>query len=265
MALACPLLKKECTNMTEKAGAWIFLLVLAHGLAGCNDGSNLPRGQFLPTSPSPPPPEVASFKVTAVQPKNGFIGSHVLLGGAGFAPGATVTIGGIAANILVLDSTFIRVLAPAGAGTVDVVVTNANGESATLAGGYTYEVVTLTVSPTTVEPGAQLSVSWVGPTRRSGEDWIGLFKVGDPNTGGLDWDRWRYTTGATDTVTFAAPAVPGDYEFRYMPDDGWVDVARSETVTVSASATETTAVRGESARDGRRRGSHNRSSVNQTP
>jgi post-segregation antitoxin (ccd killing protein) len=42
-------------------------------------------------------------------------------------------------------------------------------------------------------------------------------------------------------MTFAAPAVPGDYEFRYMADNSLVDVARSETVTVSASATETMA------------------------
>jgi hypothetical protein len=76
----------------------------------------------------------------------------VVLTGSGFFAGAAVTFGGIpATDVAVLDSTStrLRVVTPAhAAGTVDVVVTNADGRSATLAGGYVFEaIVRLTPLP----------------------------------------------------------------------------------------------------------------------
>ncbi|HKD40870.1 MAG TPA: SBBP repeat-containing protein [Myxococcaceae bacterium] len=67
-------------------------------------------------------------------------GTTVALRGANFAPGATVGVGGAAAtNVQVTSGGTISAITPAhAAGAVDVVVTNPNLQSSTLAGGFTY-------------------------------------------------------------------------------------------------------------------------------
>ena len=93
-------------------------------------------------------------------------------------------------------------------------------------------VYTLTVSSNTVTPGGQLSVSWTaspGGTR----DWIGLYSMGALDCEGHGWGE--YTNGATSgTFTLTAPTQPGEYEFRYYPNNGCVDYVRSSPVTVRA-------------------------------
>jgi hypothetical protein len=119
------------------------------------------------------------------------------------------------------------------AGIVDVVVTNPGGESGRLAGGFTYVEVpyVITSSASAVAAGATLSATWTAPIGGPG-DWVGLFRIGDAST---DYTHgwWTYTQGAASgTFTLAAPGQPGVYEFRYLLDDGYVDVARSSPVTV---------------------------------
>lgn len=116
-----------------------------------------------------------------------------------------------------------------------MVVTNPGGQSGTLTRSYTYEVVTLTVGPNRALPGGLLSVSWMAPSGRPHLDWIALFKVGDPSTS-YENGWWQYTDGvASRTLTLSAPTQPGEYEFRYLVDDGFIDVARSSPVTVVGS------------------------------
>lgn len=90
----------------------------------------------------------------------------------------------------------------------------------------------LTLSTTTVLAGGQLSVNWTAP---SGGylDWVGFFRVVDPSEAYQEgW--WQYTNGATSgTMAITAPLVPGQYEFRYLLDDGYVDTVRSSPVTVT--------------------------------
>ena len=52
--------------------------------------------------------------------------------------GASVTIGGLAVRTSFLAGTLFLITLPHAAGTVDVVVTNPNGASSSLPGGYTY-------------------------------------------------------------------------------------------------------------------------------
>lgn len=60
-------------------------------------------------------------------------GDTITISGSGFAPGATVTFGGVLATTSVVNSTLLRVLTPAvPAGSVDVTVKNPDGQSATL-------------------------------------------------------------------------------------------------------------------------------------
>ena len=57
-----------------------------------------------------------------------------------------------------------------------------------------------------------------------------IFKVGDANTA-YGW--YEYTDGAeSGTFTLSAPTQPGQYEFRYLLNDGYTDVARYGPVTV---------------------------------
>ncbi len=80
--------------------------------------------------------------VTSVSPTTGPAagGTQVTIRGTGFRTGATVTFGGVAATIASVNDTSIRATALAHpTGTVDVVVTNSDGATATLPGAFTYQ------------------------------------------------------------------------------------------------------------------------------
>jgi hypothetical protein len=149
-------------------------------------------------------------------------------------PGATLTLGAVAATINGSESTDTELVATApdhAIGTVDVVVTNPGGQRATMTSGFTFEPGTFTVTPgaNTVAPGGELSVTWTASTGRP-LDWIALFRIGAPNT---SYDYYKYTNGAASgTLTLIAPTQEGEYEVRYLLNDGYDDVARSGPVTV---------------------------------
>lgn len=91
---------------------------------------------------------------------------------------------------------------------------------------------TVTATPSSVNVGDTITVSWTAPSGRPGNDWIGLFQSGAPNTAYL-W--YQFTGGAASgAVNVAAPTTSGQYEFRYLPTNGYTDVARSNTVTVNS-------------------------------
>ncbi|HVE86437.1 MAG TPA: IPT/TIG domain-containing protein, partial [Myxococcales bacterium] len=82
--------------------------------------------------------------VTSISPVHGPSagGTHIVITGAGFLSGATVVIDGVAATAVgVTSNTQIDATAfqHAPAGGLDVVVTNPDGQSGTLARGYTYD------------------------------------------------------------------------------------------------------------------------------
>ena len=97
---------------------------------------------FRSSGSSPPPNPAAT--VAAISPISGSAngGTAVTITGTGFLSGASVKLGGTAATgVTVVSSTSITATTPAhAAGTVDVVVTNTDGQSGTLIGGYTYTV-----------------------------------------------------------------------------------------------------------------------------
>lgn len=94
--------------------------------------------------------------VSAVSPSSGPStgGTSITVTGTGFGAGATVVIGGTdATNVSVVNATTVTATTPAhAAGTVDVVVRNADGQSGTKAGGFTFNPAPAptvsTVSPT---------------------------------------------------------------------------------------------------------------------
>ncbi len=104
----------------------------------------------------------------------------------------------------------------------------ARSNTVTVSGASTYMVTT---PQSSVAPGGALSVSWTAPAGRPATDWVGLFRIGIPNTA-FGW--WQYTNGApSGTFTLAAPGEAGEYEFRYLLEDGFTDAARSGAVTVA--------------------------------
>ncbi len=103
---------------------------------------------FTYTTVSNPAPTV-----TSISPNSGTIngGTAVTITGTGFQAGAAVSLGGTpATGVTVASSTSITATTPAhAAGAVNVVVSNAEQQSGTLANGYTYTAIT---------PGLGLSV-----------------------------------------------------------------------------------------------------------
>src|SRR5712671_1838334 len=93
------------------------LLVVAGMSLGCGE------------SPSGPTP-LDALTVTRVSPSSGFtnLAGEIRVAGTGFLPGATVTMGGVAATVTGVTSTEITATTPLHEqGTVDVVVTNPGG------------------------------------------------------------------------------------------------------------------------------------------
>lgn len=80
--------------------------------------------------------------LTAVAPASGPTagGTLLTLTGTGFAPGATISVGGSAAtDVVIVSNVLARAVAPAhAAGAVDVVLTNDDAQLATLMNGFTY-------------------------------------------------------------------------------------------------------------------------------
>ncbi len=97
-------------------------------LAACSSGGG--------SSPQPPAPVISS-----VSPGGGSTsgGTSVVISGANFQSGATVTLGGAAANVSSVTTTTIQAVTPAhAAGAVAVTVTNPDHQAATLANGFIY-------------------------------------------------------------------------------------------------------------------------------
>src|SRR5678815_2148323 len=90
---------------------------------------------------SPTAPSSVELTLNQVAPSTGPIagGSLVRLYGTGFKAGTAVAVRGTTVETNVLSATQLSVIMPAGAaGPADLVVTNPDGKTAKLAGGYTY-------------------------------------------------------------------------------------------------------------------------------
>lgn len=119
------------------------------------------------TSGNPPPPGNPPT-VTSVSPNNGTAsgGTSVTLTGTNFAAGASVTFGGtVATAVNVVNSTTITATTSAhAAGTVNVVVTNSNNLSGTLANGYTYTAPSSGPTITSITPNSGATSGGTGVT-----------------------------------------------------------------------------------------------------
>ncbi|MGA9771367.1 MAG: IPT/TIG domain-containing protein, partial [Blastocatellia bacterium] len=128
------------TAITGAHAAGVVDVVVAN-----SDGQSatLPSGFTYVTNPTPPAPAV-----TTVSPNSGSNegGTVVTISGTGFVTGATVRFGGVAAtSVNVTSSTSITATSPAhDIGSVDVVVTNPDGQSGTSSNGFSYALPIMT-------------------------------------------------------------------------------------------------------------------------
>jgi hypothetical protein len=162
---------------TNSAGAWVMQMAAFRG--------------SRQSSSSPPVP-------TAVSPTSGTAsgGTPITITGTGFSAGASVSLGGTAAtNVTVVSSASITATTPAhAAGTVNVVVTNGNGQSGTLSNGYTYtssgaiNFVQVASGPPTIQA-SNTSVAVLYPSAQTAGN-LNIVAVG-----------WGDTTSSISSVT----------------------------------------------------------------
>ena len=80
--------------------------------------------------------------------------------------------------------------------------------------------------------GGAITASWTAPGGRPATDWIGLYALGAANN---TFISWGYTNGATSgTLPFTAPSQAGQYELRYLLNDGYTSATASGTVIVTS-------------------------------
>lgn len=120
-----------------------------------------------PPAPAPAPPPAPAPALAAVTPSAGpeTGGTVVVLSGAGLDPLVTVRLGGASATVTAASATELTLVAPPHApGAVDVVVTNPDGQTATLAAAYTYVAPPPPGTPPVVDAVAPASGYTVGGT-----------------------------------------------------------------------------------------------------
>ena len=88
---------------------------------------------------------------------------------------------------------------------------------------------TVGVDMTIASPGALVTVTLTNGTGVAA-DWIGLARVGDPNTSYLNW----IGVGAKTTFVWRVnvPLTPNNYEFRLFSNGSYTRIATSPTVQV---------------------------------
>jgi subtilisin family serine protease len=93
-------------------------------------------------------------------------------------------------------------------------------------------IPTLAVSPSTALPGGSVTVTLTNGLGGA-KDWLGFVAVGTTDGPGK-YPQWTYVgAGVTSrTWTVTAPTTPGQYEFRYFPNDSYTRLASSPPVTV---------------------------------
>jgi hypothetical protein len=91
-------------------------------------------------------------------------------------------------------------------------------------------VYDLSAAPSNTVTASAITVNWSAAEGHSQQDWVGLYKAGVADASYLSW---QYTDLAlSGSMTFTAPAQPGQYEFRYFLNNGYTRVATSNPVAV---------------------------------
>jgi hypothetical protein len=93
----------------------------------------------------------------------------------------------------------------------------------------------ISATPTTVNTNSPITVSWTAPSgQTTPQDWVAIYLQGATNQ---SYNDWKYTGGATSgSLSLTTPATAGTYEVRYLTNNSFTDVARSNPITVTQSS-----------------------------
>jgi len=181
--------------------------------------------------------------VTSMSPTKGRTGMPAFtltLTGSGFDGFSVVRWNGSDRPTTVVNTTTIQAAIAAAdlaaVGTAEVTVfTPAPGGGTSSALLFTIDAgPTLTVSASTVAPGANVTVT-LANGYGGGQDWIALAAVGAPNTSNVAWTYVVWMSGGAWNV--AMPGTGGTYEFRLFLNNGYTRVATSAPVVVDPALT----------------------------
>ncbi|MEI6157273.1 MAG: hypothetical protein WCP87_02780, partial [Atribacterota bacterium] len=90
-------------------------------------------------------------------------------------------------------------------------------------------VLSLTVSPSVVQPGGQVTVAFSGIPGNE-KDWIGIYAQ---DTSDRDYGVWKYCDGKKEgSLIFDAPTKEGTYEFRVFESDTVHRIGKSDPFVV---------------------------------
>jgi hypothetical protein len=200
--------------------------------------------EFNQTSnPTPTPTPTCTYSITPASQGFGSVGgtgsvSITALSGCSWTAGSSQSFVNITSGSIGNGNGTVNysVAANASSGARSATISIAGQVFTIQQAGATTSSYTLIVSPSIVAPGGQLTVSWTAPSGSSTVDWIGLYKVGASN---FEYLGYIFTNGATSGSFTTALTQPGQYEFRYLLDNGYTSVATSNTVTVQSTPTST--------------------------
>ncbi len=159
--------------------------------------------------------------VTSIDPASGpeLGGTPVTIKGSSFQSGATVSFDGITADsVVVASDTVITAVTPAHpADTVDVIVTNPDGQADTLSGGFEFvAVIPLAVNDTASTPqGSAVTVDVLANDSDPNGDPLTVISITDPPNGSAAIDPGDTTVTYTPDVGFS-----GNDTLQYVISDG---------------------------------------------
>ncbi len=175
-------------------------------------------------TPASMPAGAAAFTLTV--DGSGFVSTSVVHWNGTARPTTFVSATRLTAAIAAAD------VAAAGVAQVTVVTPAPAGGTSNSLPFTTTPPSALSVSATTVAPGAAVTATLTNGTGGAG-DWLALAAVGAPNGAYLTW-TYVGTGVTTRTWTVTMPSTPGSYEFRLFLANGFTRAATSPAVTVEA-------------------------------
>jgi hypothetical protein len=141
--------------------------------------------------------------------------------------------GGVTVNsVTYTDPTHVTLnISTTGATTGLQTVTMMNPDGQSSAAGVLTIGASLSVSPSTVNPGSTLTASWSGIATPTAGDWIGLYAVGTSDSSGAL--SFRYTNGAASgSMQYVLAVGPGQYELRLFANNSLNRLAVSGSIAV---------------------------------
>jgi hypothetical protein len=214
-------------NMPATPGMYEFRLFLSSGMtrAATSPRVTVSPGPPVLTSLSPPGAATGSASFTLTATGSGFSAQSVVNWNGAPRPTTYVNATQLRAAIAAAD-----VAAP---GTAQIAVVTPAGTSGSLP--FTIETPALTVSTTSVQAGADVTVTLANGPGGSG-DWLAFALSSAANSSYVQ--RTSVGTGITArTWTIAAPLLGGTYEFRLFTNNSFTRVATSAPITVIATTT----------------------------